>query len=212
MLKRAVLTAIVLLLVCASVAAAGGIHLMTDGFGKTTYHRYDSSQMLMHGSLFDGYGNPALYAGVQVTVQPFDGQPAAVYGGLTDAHGQYAVKVPRGSSRLITVSAAGATREVRELVAPYLWITVTPRSHGRTVFTGGVLGDPGAAPPMVRLQDRTPAGWVRFDSVNVNPHSHLWRDELRDLNAHGRFEFRAVSDPSAAYLPSVSAAKWAAVR
>ena len=210
--------ALCVLLVALGVADARGegiAHLAVDGFGKTVVHEYPRSQMLLHGTLFDGNGIPAPGVGVQVVAQPFAGGSPGVYGGTTDSNGHYAVYVPRGSSRLVTLSAAGATREVRELVSPYLWITVDPRGHGRVLFTGGVAVARPFPLPTVMLQDLTPTGWQTFGAVNPNGNSHLWRYVYRHAprGAIGlTLRFRATTLPNTAWQPGVSITKEATVR
>lgn len=181
-----------------------------DGFGRFVFHTYNRSGMVMRGRIFDGYGNPAPGQPVQVVVQPFAGGPPAVYGGVTDGTGRYTVVVPHGPSRLITVTAAGSTQETREIVAPYLWISVRSLRHGNVRFSGGVAIAHGWPLPTVILQDRTSSGWRTFGAVNPNPRSHFWRFIYQHA-APQTLAFRVVTLATAAWAPGRSRVKEATI-
>lgn len=215
MLKRYYILLSVLLTVAAGLCIWNAI-AQAEGFGHTTFHTYRDSQMLMHGTLFDPYGNPATGVGIQVTVRPFDGEPATVYGGFTGRGGHYAIRIPRGPSRLITVSMGGTTREVKEIVRPNAWLSISVGRHRHMVFSGGFIGSRTAGAPTVLVQARPTSGrlpWATFGASNPNWRSHLWRyryTPTRSLSG-SRFWFRAITLPTSAYARGYSDAKEAIV-
>lgn len=209
MLKRVALL-VTLALVLVLPALATGL----AAFGKQVRRDYQHAGLDVKGTILNAGGSRAAGVRVIVSVRTWYGGGGATYGTTTNGSGRYSVHIPRGPSRLITVSAQNTTREIRELVSPHVWVNVASHGHREMLFRGGVSVDRHATVPTVLLQDRTPTGWQTFGAVNPSPRSHLYRFVYHNAPSGAvgfRFAFRAVTLQNNAWMPGISAPETAMI-
>jgi hypothetical protein len=103
------------------------------------------------------------------------------------------------------VTAGGAAvEEVRELVAPAVWVSVRSATGARLMFRGRVLA-PGFD-PAVLLQSLTPHGWKTFAGLTPNPINHGFAYVYRSSPATVgyRYALRAVTLAADSWLSGAS--------
>ena len=233
MLKRvlpltALLVVIALLVILVARATAGDCGRLTlsidgtpqscgtvqpaDTFGTQRVRSYLFSGLDLTGSLLTSAGAPSVGTAVTVQSSALDGSgPASVASGTTDARGHYAITVPRGSSRLLTVAAAGNSLMVRELVAPNVFLKVHARRGAVLILWGRVLT---AGPALtVVLQDRAPQGWQTFGVCApdaLGRYRYVYKSAPATVGY--RFAFRATTMPTLAWQAGTSGSRNATIR
>lgn len=205
---------------CASPAglwtalAQGSFRPDLAAFGRQVQRDYPHSSIRLRGTILNAGGSPGVGVPVTVQVRNWRGGVIRYFGGTTDGRGRYNIRIPKGPSRLLTITAQNTTREVRELVHARVSLAVKSRGHRVLLFRGGVNVDNFPGLPTVLLQDRTPSGWQTFGAVLPNPRSRRYRYVYRNAPAGSvgfRFAFRAVTLQNSAWMSGTSASEEAMI-
>ncbi len=147
--------------------SCAGLARTADAFGNVWRRTYYWSGLRLSGRLLDPAGGPSVGTTVTVSAGAIGGPAVVVATVATDANGRYEVTVPRGISRMITVTAAGDTMMVEELVAPNVWLKVHARPGAVLVLWGRIMYGT-SPPPVVIFQDLVPnLGWYEFKHATV---------------------------------------------
>jgi hypothetical protein len=177
----------------------------TAALGKTVKRSFDRSALTLAGQLRNAAGVPAPRVTVSLIAQEGN-HPAGPFSVLdrttSDAAGEWALRGPKGPSRLLRIvygdaaqaASAGIGLSVTEKVSPVLAFHVATPGGARLVFSGRLAISPLGSPrPLVVIE--TPAGreWQTVGHpVRVEPNGryrYVYRSSPLTLGR--RFTFRA---------------------
>jgi hypothetical protein len=186
--------------------------------------RYNHSAITLSGTLETPAGVPASAVPVTLWAQPASGGPfTKLHQTATSGAGAWTLTAPRGSSRLLRVSAGSqatpASAEnaisVREAVTPTLSLHVATPGHGTLVFSGRLAIAPLGTPrPVVFIETPGPSGWEAVGApVRVGPHGgYRLAYRSSSVTLGRRFKFRAETPATERWRSAQSAVRSAVVR
>ncbi|WP_270037808.1 hypothetical protein [Solirubrobacter ginsenosidimutans] len=174
-------------------SASGDGVLTVDGANTRTV---PYATVKVTGTARSADGSPAPGARVDVAARVGNGAWHPLVAANADAHGRFMAMLPKGPSREVLLSYAGAVATVRLLVIAPVQLAVDRRRvrNGQTVRFSGRIPDAGAAQARITLQAWARDEWVPFKSVALKRGRFAARYRFTGTPTTSLYRFRAVVD------------------